>query len=254
MRPLVLVTRPWADAEPLARKLQAIGVRPVIEPVLSIEPVVAVPFVVTAETVFAVTSANGARALARHLGDDAGRAAAVFAVGDGTADCLRALGFARVTSASGDVDALFALMAGALDRATARIVHVSGADAAGDLVGRLGRAGFRADRHVLYRAVPAARFSEAARRLFAEKALAVILLFSPRTGAGFVRLVNRDELGPACRSIMAVCLSPRVAAAVDVLPWRGIVVAAQPTQDALIDEVARLLPAAAGRGTTGTGR
>jgi uroporphyrinogen-III synthase len=235
MRPRVLITRPREDAEPLARRLSALGAEPVIEPLIAIHRETDAPLDLADAAAVALTSANGARTLAAV---SFRRDVPVFAVGEATAAAARDAGFGDVRSAAGDVNALATLIMNTL-------AHVSGADAAGDLAGRLQEAGFRARRVVLYRAMASERLSEATRTLLRSGSLAMVLFFSPRTATTFVRLANRDELGPACRSAAAVCLSGAVADAVRVLPWREVRVARVPDQDSLLDEVARLMKDAA---------
>jgi uroporphyrinogen-III synthase len=242
MRPRVLITRPREDAEPLARRLSALGAEPVIEPLIAIHRETDAPLDLADAAAVALTSANGARTLAAV---SFRRDVPVFAVGEATAAAARDAGFGDVRSAAGDVNALATLIMNTLAPAAGWVVHVSGADAAGDLAGRLQEAGFRARRVVLYRAMASERLSEATRTLLRSGSLAMVLFFSPRTATTFVRLANRDELGPACRSAAAVCLSGAVADAVRVLPWREVRVARVPDQDSLLDEVARLMKDAA---------
>src|SRR3990170_4657890 len=99
---LFIVTRPSADAGPLIERLAAMGHDAIAAPLTDIRFVAetdipAVPF-----QAVVVTSANGARALARH-GASArlGKALAV-AVGEASGAAARAAGFARVTVADGD--------------------------------------------------------------------------------------------------------------------------------------------------------
>src|SRR6185295_1983303 len=92
-----------------------------------------------------ITSVNGARALAEA---NEQRSKPVFAVGDTTAATAEGLGFTSVVSASGDANALSELIRQRLDPATGPLLHVSGAEVAGELA----PAGFEARRVVLYEA------------------------------------------------------------------------------------------------------
>ncbi|MEQ8167053.1 MAG: uroporphyrinogen-III synthase [Alphaproteobacteria bacterium] len=238
-RPIALVTRPWEDAEPLAHALQSQGYRPVVEPLLGIEDLHTPLRPPDDLQAIAVTSTNGVRALARRAHLDLWHVP-VFTVGDASARAARAAGFRHVTSAAGDVAALARCLVQNLDPAAGPVLHVSGANAAGDLAGRLAGEGFDAKRVALYRAEPARRLSEAARALFRARAVALALFFSPRTGETFVRLANRDEIGPDCAETVALCLSPAVAKKISILPWRAVVIADKPDQDSLLTEAARL--------------
>ena len=233
----VLVTRPEADAAPIAAELAARGDTAVIEPLLAIlaKPDAAVEL--AGVQAFALTSANGARVLAQRT---ARRDLPVFAVGDATAAAARAAGFESVESAGGDVAALAALIASRLDPAQGAVFHAAARQVAGDLKGRLEAAGFTVRRVVLYEAVPSRAFSAATAEALREGRIDAALFFSPRTGRTFVRLLAESRLTAACSRIAAVCLSAAVAEEVKRLPWCALHIAAQPTQAALLDSLAAL--------------
>jgi uroporphyrinogen III methyltransferase/synthase len=82
----VIVTRPRAQAEPLAGQLRELGYEVVLCPVLEIEPLGEGPVEVDGYDWVVVTSANGADELARRV---AGTMPRLAAVGPGTAEALR---------------------------------------------------------------------------------------------------------------------------------------------------------------------
>ncbi len=135
----VLVTRPEADAAALAEELAARGHSAVIEPLFTIVAGPEAALDLSGVQAVALTSANGARALA---GRTARRDLPVFAVGDATAAAARAAGFAEVESAGGDVALLAALIASRLDPGAGPVLHAAARRVAGDLKGRLEQAGF----------------------------------------------------------------------------------------------------------------
>lgn len=233
----ILVTRPEADAAPIAAELAARGDTAVIEPLLAIVAKPDATVELTGVQALALTSANGARVLAQKT---ARRDLPVFAVGDATAAAARAAGFATVESAGGDVAALAGLIAARLDPARGAVFHAAARQVAGDLKGRLEAAGFTVRRVALYEAVPSPAFSVSTAAALAEGRLDVALFFSPRTGRTFVRLLSESRLTAACSRMTAVCLSAAVAEEVKRLPWRALHIAAQPTQTALLDGLAAL--------------
>ena len=81
----VIVTRPRAQAEPLAAALRARGCEPVLFPVIAVEPIGDEPIEVRGYDWVIVTSANGAAELARRRD---GRPARIAAVGEATASAL----------------------------------------------------------------------------------------------------------------------------------------------------------------------
>lgn len=233
----VLVTRPEADAAPLAAALAAQGHTVVVEPLLAIvaRPEAAVDL--AGVQALALTSANGARVLAERT---TRRDLPVFAVGDATAAAARAAGFSEVTSAGGDVDDLAALMAARLDPGGGAVFHAAANRPAGDLKGRLEASGFAVRRVALYDAVPSQAFSPATDAALRDGRIDAVLFFSPRTGRTFVRLLSGSGLTAQCGRITAVCLSAAVAEDIKQLPWRALHIAAQPTQAALLDSLAAL--------------
>lgn len=226
-----LVTRPIEDAEPLVAALAARGIAALVEPMLRIRRLGGPPPDLAGVQAVLLTSANGARALAAA---SAHRDLPVFAVGDATAAAARAAGFVTVASADGDVEDLAALVAARLSPADGTLLHAAGSAVAGDLAGRLGEAGFTLRRAVLYAADPATALSGEAAEALRQGRLDLAFFFSPRTASAFVRLVAAAGTGAACGGVSAFCLSPAVAAALGALAWRRTLVAAAPTQAALL--------------------
>jgi uroporphyrinogen-III synthase len=81
----VIVTRPQAQAEPLAAALRAREFEPVLFPLIEVEPTGDEPITVRGYDWVIVTSANGAAELARRAD---GRPARIAAVGEATAAAL----------------------------------------------------------------------------------------------------------------------------------------------------------------------
>src|SRR5689334_18038281 len=125
-----LVTRPRAEAEALAAALAARGIEAMIEPLLEIEYRQDGVLDLAGVQAILCTSANGVRALAR-LSD--ARALPVFTVGEASAVAARMAGFPDVTSADGVVTDLAALVKRSLTPGAGRLVHIAGAEIAGDL-------------------------------------------------------------------------------------------------------------------------
>lgn len=227
----LLLTRPQDDARPLAESLQALGHDTVLEPLLQVTWHDGAALDLADVQAVLLTSANGARALARRTPE---RAMPVLAVGDRTAQAAEAAGFTAVDSADGDVTTLADLVRRRLRPDDGAVLHVCAGTVAGDLAGDLTAAGFEVRRAVLYDTRPAGRFSPAGRQALADGALDGVLLYSPRTAATFVRLVQAERLDNCCRRLTMFALSPAVAEAAGDLPWGATRVAARPRQDALL--------------------
>ncbi len=232
-----LVTRPAEDAVEIARALEARGISVLVEPLLTIRPKEGAAVDLAGVQALLFTSANGARAFAR-LSQI--RDLPVFAVGDGTAETLRGLGFADVESAGGNVQDLERLARIRLDPAKGKLLHPAGTSVAGDLAARLAEAGYQVERVALYDAEPAPELSEPARAELAAGRIDWVLVFSPRTAAAFASVIERAGLREATRRMTLVALSDAAAKAAS-LPFAHIAVAAGPTQAALLAAVDELM-------------
>lgn len=228
----VAITRAQPEAEATAARVRAMGAEPVQAPLLIIGPR---SFDADIRGVQALlfTSANGVRAFAAA---SSVRDRAVFTVGDSTADAARAAGFADVRSANGEVSALAALARDRLDPARGTLLHLSGADIAGDLVGMLSAAGFRAERRIAY----SARAADAPPPALAGP-LDLILFHSPRAAEIFLRFG-----APGAAALTAACLSPAVAAVAAPARWSRLIVAPAPREDALLEAALGGLDASGG--------
>jgi uroporphyrinogen-III synthase/type II secretory pathway pseudopilin PulG len=239
-----LITRPEADAAPLAAALRRRGVDCLIEPMLRIVPVAAPPPALDGVQGLVVTSANGVRAFAAACPR---RDLAVFAVGPASAQAARELGFRQVADAAGDVAALVELVTRSVDPAAGALLHPAGSVTAGDLAAALGARGVAVRRVAAYEAQAATGFSPALTAALRElvetagaapdraAALRWVLFFSPRTAATFVRLCRASGLADACRHLVALCLSENVARAAAAVEWAALGVATRPDQDALLE-------------------
>jgi uroporphyrinogen-III synthase len=110
----VWITRAEPGASRTAARLQDMGLKPIIAPLLVVEPLTPVLPDLAIFTALAFTSPNGVAAYASLTPR---RDHAVFAVGDATAQAASAAGFPDVRSAQGDLTALARLIAASLSDA-----------------------------------------------------------------------------------------------------------------------------------------
>ena len=229
----LLITRPSEDAEPLARALNERGIETVLEPLISITDLEGPDLDLDRVQALLITSANGIRAFARRQQDQA-PGLTVYAVGGASARAAKGLGFENVKSATGDIQALAALVREDLDPDGGALVHVAGTHVAGDLAGMLAGSGFEVRREVIYEARAAEAFGPKTLEALRAGALDGVLLFSPRTAGVFARLAAEAGLAGACKNLAAYCLSQAVAEEAQSLDWREVIVAPEPNQDALL--------------------
>jgi uroporphyrinogen-III synthase len=227
----LLITRPGDDGARLAETLRQMGHDPILEPLLTIRNFDGPALDLAGVQAILATSANGVRAIAGRTPE---RIIPLFAVGDATARVAKEAGFLEISSASGDVDALAALVREKLDPAKGPLVHVAGSDVAGDLAGQLGAAKFTVRREVLYESESAYSLSPSTIAAIKEERIDGVLAYSPRTASTLARLIRKARLVRDCRRIELLCLSQAVADAANDIPWAKTRIAAAPTQEAML--------------------
>ena len=229
MRIGVLITRPEPGAAETASRVAALGLRPVIAPLLEIG---ALPATLPAsDRLQAVLIASG-NALAGL--PTAYRALPLLAVGDASAARARTAGFTEVLSADGDADALAMLACAHCDPAGLPLLLAVGRGRSLMLAAALRARGFRVMRRATYAATPVRALPEPAAAALREKGLRAALFFSAETARQFARLLIRGGLREAVREIDACAIGQPAATAIDTLPWRRVLRAAKPTQDAML--------------------
>lgn len=231
----LLITRPGDDGARLAETLLQMGHDPILEPLLTIRHFDGPALDLSGVQAILATSANGVRAIADRTSE---RAIPLYAVGDATARAAKEVGFLDVSSASGDVAALAALVREKLDPAKGPLVHVAGSEVAGDLAGDLGpkgdQPGFTVRREVLYESESAYSLSASTIAAIKEERIDGVLAYSPRTAATLARLIRKARLVRDCRRIELLGLSQAVADAANDIPWAKTRIAAEPTQEAML--------------------
>jgi uroporphyrinogen-III synthase len=233
----VLVTRPEPDAQATAARLEGLGHEALVAPLLTIRHR-APPLDLDGVDALVFTSRNGVRAAACHPQAAGLKTLPAFVVGQATGAAARAEGFAPAGIGDRDAAALAALITGRMP-AGSRLLHLSGAQVAGDLHGPLAARGIRLDRVVLYESACVEALPPSAEEALARAALDAVLLYSPRTARCWCALAQGAGLGAAMARLRHLCLSPAVAAP---LLAHGLQADApdRPNDDALL---ARLLDA-----------
>lgn len=232
----LLVTRPEPDAARTAAALRARGHEVVVAPLMRIETIPA-DLDAGPWSAVLITSASAARAVAAHPRRQDLLALPVFAVGRRTAEAARTAGFAEVTSADGDVNALARLVAMRVPASSAPLLYLAGAERAGDLAGDLRQCGFEVQTVVVYRAVAAASLPEPVRQALEENRLDGVLHFSRRSADVYLNVVSAAGLLDKALIPLHYCLSAQVAAALKKAGAADVRVAARADEAALIDLV-----------------
>ena len=212
----LLVTRPEPDAAELIEQLAARGHEVSHFPLLEIQYHDDVALPVDLPQAVLITSANGARALARH--DRMAEFADVLAITVGPASALAAqqAGFKNIQKTGrGDVVGVIDYVRQNLQPQDGALLYASGSKTSGDLVGELENSGFSVNRAVLYQAVAAGALPENICQSAGEGTLDGVLLFSPRTAKIWLLLTKGCVCATKLAKIKHYCLSENVAKIID---------------------------------------
>jgi uroporphyrinogen-III synthase len=228
----LLVTRPEADGARTAALLRARGHDVVLAPLLRIE---LIDFEVPDKAWSAVvmTSANAARAVARHPRRETIIALEAFTVGRHTAEAARAAGFRMVHSADGDKDDLADLLRACLGEHSAPLLYLAGEERAGDLA----TSGMPVVTVVAYRAVKAERFAPAVAAALVQGALDGVLHFSARTAQAYLDCAARERMLERALAPVHFCLSQQVAQPLSAAGAATVRIAPQPDEAAMVELV-----------------
>ena len=231
-----IVTRPAEDAGRFLRAAERARRRALSMPVIDIHFINDALIAPRPWQAVAITSANGARAIARRA--DRAHLVQAKAVCVGPASTAAAIdaGFLHILQAPrGDVEGVIDVIRTQLKPADGPILYASGAVTRGALEQQLAAAGFEVVRQVLYEARPAERLTPDAERALREEE-GTVALYSPRSAKIWARLVHDAGLAEPAARWQYACLSANVAAALrEALPAvRHVAVAARPEEDALL--------------------
>lgn len=207
----LLVTRPSHDFDALAAHLDAKGHEALHAPMFDIVPL---PFDLPDPAIcdgLVFSSANAVRVLAGKPGFQKYTALRVVTVGTATADAARAVGFADIVSAGGDIGELAKLLGKKYPGQGARLIHLAGVERAGNLSSLLGAGGPAIRTIEVYRSDAAQSFPDRVEAGMRDGKIDGSILMSPRTAAIYASLVIAAGLLAPARGMIHYCLSPNVA-------------------------------------------
>ena len=223
----VLIIRPEPGATQTATRIRALGLHPIVAPIVAITPVeLRCPRHVAATL---LTSRNVVRPCPVSL-----HRRPAFAVGTATATLATEAGFDHVFNADGNANSLAELVAQTLSPDCGALFLPTGQGQGKELASLLRQRGFRVIRRVAYRAIGVATLPPAAVTALIQSQVAVVLFFSGEASRHFVRLLRAAELADAVCGVEAVSISEPAAVPLRLLQWRRISVASRPNQDAML--------------------
>jgi len=232
----ILITRPKEDSLRFAEMLEARGHQPVCAALLSIRTFDGPELTLEGVSAILATSANGVRALARRTKE---RTLPLFAVGPQTADAAKTAGFEKIEYSDGDAATLAEAMLDWIAPEEGVLLHAASADNEGRLKTLLAEEGYRVDVQVLYEVVAHHKLPEPAREALSQNALDAAVVFSSNSALALVDCIEQAGLVEACRGLVAIVISKAAAEALRPLPFRAVLIADKPNQNAMLDAVER---------------
>ncbi len=252
----ILITRPEPRASRTKATLEAAGRTALAAPLFTIIAMPG-PRPTGRFAALIVTSINGAAGLSPASANLAADMP-VFAVGDATAEAVRAGGFTNVQSASGDNRALARLVLSQV-APKFRLLLATGEDHKPGLPAALAKVGYEVATWLRYRAEAVHALPDDARDALAGGTLDSVLHYSRRASEVFLSLSADAGLTGQAASLQHLCLSDDVAEPLRAAGCPDVRVAAQPEEAALLAllepgaAVAPEPPAKAARRTAGRG-
>jgi uroporphyrinogen-III synthase len=228
----LLLTRPEADAERTAAALRGLGHAVFVAPLLRIELVADATIGKGPWSGIVVSSANAARAVARHKALPDLLRLPVVATGERSLEAMRSVGFHDVVSAAGAEKELVRT-ATQLFGAGARLLYLAGADRSGDVAGDLEAERIAVETVTVYRAVPVGTLPPNGAEAL-KAGIGGVLHFSRRSAAAYLDVTLaagfREQ---AVDKPFHFCLSRQVAEPLAEARARNIRIAPEPTEAAL---------------------
>lgn len=229
----VLVTRPEPGASKTAARLRELGHAPVLLPLSIISPVelAEIPDAAAFDAVV-VTSGN---ALLHAPGGARNRYGDLpcFAVGVRTAEAAKEAGFADIQSADGDAHDLIVLIGRKLP-AGSRVLYLCGQRRRPVLEEGLGRRGYNVTALETYRTDPVDYAPEDVERIAGTGPIDAALVYSPFSAERSSEVAAKPEFAPLFGTMRILCMSKKVANALENGLSERAEIAVSPDEDALL--------------------
>lgn len=207
------------------------GINPIVSPVLDINFRARIDVDLAGTQAIVFTSANGVRAWAPRRPE---RDLTVFAVGDATAEAARDVGFKKIHTARGDVDALAELIRRKAKPDDGDLLHVRGIHVAGNLGGALKPDGFRVHDAIGYGAVAVDTLGEEAIAAIVSGAPVSVLVHSARGAKTFLDLLRKFGLHHWLGSVTVYGISENALKPLEDAGFGALIAAPRPNEDALL--------------------
>ncbi|MCX7324217.1 MAG: uroporphyrinogen-III synthase [Hyphomicrobiales bacterium] len=227
----ILITRPEPRASRTKATLEAVGRTGLVAPLFTIIAMPG-PRPKGRFAALVVTSINGAAGLSPASANLAADMA-VLAVGDATAEAIRASGFTNVQSASGDNRALARLILSQV-APKFRLLLATGEDHKPGLPAALAKVGYEVATWLRYKAEAVSALPDDARDALAGGTLDGVMHYSRRASEVFLSLAADAGLTEQAVRLQHLCLSDDVAGPLRAAGCPDVRVASQPEEAALL--------------------
>jgi uroporphyrinogen-III synthase len=235
----ILLTRPLEDSASMQLILDSMGIASVISPLLRIE-VIPLPPLFT-ETLrnappqgIILTSKHAASALP---GLGVPLATPVFAVGEATAESVRAQGFKVVTSSTGNAEQLVKHIVMASSTRLNPLVYLRGEDVAFDMEGSLKQHALPLISVCVYRTVHSDSLTTETLQHLESGLISGIVFFSAATARIYRGLIEDAGLEYYHNKVVAICISDDVRQVLDGIPFKESIVSPKPGLEYVIDTI-----------------
>jgi uroporphyrinogen-III synthase len=230
----ILVTRPEPDATEMRLRLEAMGHRVSVSPLLRIAFRGDVPVDVKGVSAVVVTSRNGLRALMQRPQCAECLALPIFTVGPGTGAMAREAHFTTVIEGHASARELIDVIVRHAAARCGTLLIVRPDEPAFDVSGALRERGFPVRDVALYRSIPEGSLDPAVAAAIETGDMDAVALMSARSAAAFARLIENAGLAAAARKLAYLCLSEAVAGPLKPLRPANVHVAVKPNLEEML--------------------
>jgi len=230
----ILVTRPLPEAWALQVEIERLGLKALLAPLIDIVPLEISPDIFEGASAVVATSGNGLRALSLSGLLDRVKRLQVYAVGEATGKLASDLKLPNVTAGRGTAAELVPVIAERQAGRPGPVVHLAGDHLAYDLKGALAEKGIEVREVTVYKSVPASALPAETLAAIKSGKIGAVTLMSPRTAGVWTQLAAKHAIEDRLKQIVHVCLSPAVAAKLQVGPDVRIETASAPTSDEIV--------------------
>ena len=236
----VLITRPQADAEALKSRIEELGCRATLAPLVTIVANAIPLSAIEGATALIATSRNALKALAGSPALGLAKLLPLYVVGPGTAAMAREMGFTDIVEGPGTAADLAAALSTQRRSGGGTFAYLRGDVLAFDLEGALNRAQVNVVSVAAYGSVAEETLAPNVVEALARGQIDAVTLMSPRTAETWARLAG-GLITSAGRPIAHLCLSEAVAKALlSRFAADNVLVAAHPKLEEMLALVKRL--------------